>query len=262
MAAIVGEPRFWPVLHGDDRVSDAVRARALVAAGRRLRGAPFAYAAGRAPFRHLSLDVDENVLIPRQETELLVEIVLSACASGGCGSGGGDGIAVDIGTGTGAIALALASEGGFDSVIATDVSLDALGVARRNVARLGGALRAPVELRAGSLFAPLGGMMARVIVSNPPYIALHERQALPPGVRDWEPAVALFSAGDGMKTTVEIVDRAPAALLPGGLLALELDSRRARVAAERAHATGAFSDVDVLRDLSGRERYLRAIRRR
>src|SRR5581483_7272493 len=99
-------------------------------------GAPFAYAVGRAAFRHLTLDVDPRVLIPRQETEVLVEAVLEWV-----GSADG-GVAVDIGTGSGAIALALASEGPFARVIATDVSREALAVARGNVERLAPALRA------------------------------------------------------------------------------------------------------------------------
>src|SRR6185437_10594353 len=141
--------------------------------------APFAYAVRRASFRHLTLDVDERVLIPRPETEGLVEQVLQL-------SGGMGGTAVDIGTGSGAIALSLASEGIFDRVVATDVSLDALAVARLNASRLAGALRAPVEFRHGSLLAPITDLRAAVIVSNPPYIAYHEAAELPAGVRDWE----------------------------------------------------------------------------
>src|SRR5207237_808935 len=104
-----------------DAPADAtLRAAARRAADKRAAGAPFAYAAGRAAFRHLTLDVDERVLIPRQETEVLVDEVLGAV---GDAPGG---VAVDIGTGSGAIALALASEGPFARVIATDVSVDAL----------------------------------------------------------------------------------------------------------------------------------------
>jgi release factor glutamine methyltransferase len=226
------------------------------AAERRVRGAPFAYAVGRAAFRHLTLDVDERVLIPRQETEQLVEVALRLVR----GTTGG--VAVDVGTGSGAIALALASEGPFSRVIATDVSLDALAVARHNAALLRGALRATVELRQGSLLAPLRGERVRLVVSNPPYIAYGEAAALPAAVRDWEPSVALFSGDEGMAATRRLVAEAADVLLPGGWLALEADSRRASLAAELVTADGRYEAVAVHLDLAGRERIVVARRAR
>jgi release factor glutamine methyltransferase len=170
------------------------------------------------------------------------------------------GTAVDIGTGSGAIALALATEGRFERVIATDLSTGALAVARGNAARLGPALRAPVEFRSGSFLAPVPDLRARVLVSNPPYIAHDEAVELPPSVRDWEPPIALFSGAEGMAATAELVRGAAAVLEPGGLLALELDSRRASLAAELALADGRYHDVTVRLDLAGRERILLARR--
>jgi release factor glutamine methyltransferase len=107
----------------------------------------------------------------------------------------------------------------------------------------------------------LGQDGARVIVSNPPYIATSEATSLPRSVRDWEPPVALFSGGDGMTATSELVRDAAALLEPGGLLALELDSRRASLAAELAMASGAYVNVGIRLDLAGRERILLATRR-
>jgi release factor glutamine methyltransferase len=254
VAALLDVPRFWAAAHGDERVSAAQALAMRDAARRRARGAPFAYAVGRAAFRHLTLTVDERVLVPRAETEQLVQEVLDATAAAPGGT------AVDLGTGCGAIALALAQEARFDRVIATDVSTGALDVARANAARLRGALRAPVEFRAGAWFAPLAGVRARVVVSNPPYIALDEAPALPPSVRDWEPAVALFSADSGMRDLACIIRGAPAVLEPRGLLALEVDSRRASLAAELALADGRYRDVAVRLDLAGRERILLARR--
>ncbi|MFL5574539.1 MAG: peptide chain release factor N(5)-glutamine methyltransferase [Gemmatimonadaceae bacterium] len=253
VAALLDVPRFWPSVNRDAPLDDECATAALAAARRRAGGAPFAYAVGRAAFRHLTLDVDERVLIPRQETELLVELVLEE--SGGAGE-----LAVDVGTGSGAIALALATEGRFARVVGTDVSLDALEVARRNARHLAGALRSRVEFRAGALLAPVAGERASVVVSNPPYIAYSEAAELPAGVRDWEPALALFSGDNGMAATAAIVRDAAAVLLPGGLLALEVDARRASLAAEMCLADGRYGDVRVRLDLAGRERFVLARR--
>lgn len=232
----------------DRPVPHTTRDRILAAVARRVRGEPIAYCTGLAPFRHLVLAVDSRVLIPRPETEVVVEeaLRLAAARPGG--------IAVDIGTGSGAIALALASEGAFDLVIATDVSNDALAVATANVSRLPvGA--APIEFRAGADLAPLAGVLARVIVSNPPYIAYGEAVALPASVRDWEPATALFAADDGMARYDALLAGVSDYLEADGWLVLEVDARRAQITAERAVARG-FANVRLIRDLSGRERVL------
>jgi release factor glutamine methyltransferase len=253
IAAVADVPRFWPSLHATDVLGARATQRARAAAARRAAGAPFAYAVGRAAFRHLTLEVDERVLIPRQETEVLVEAVLE-CTAGACG------VVVDVGTGSGAIALALAMEGGFDLVIGTDVALGAIDVASANARRLAPAMKTPVEFRAGALFAPVRDVRARVVVSNPPYIAYDEAATLPRSVRDWEPAVALYAASGGMAATAEIIRGAPAILESGGLLALEVDSRRAASAVEMTIADGHYSDVTVRLDLAGRERILLARR--
>ena len=253
VAALLDVPRFWPSMNREASLDADCHRAALTAAARRASGTPFAYAVGRAPFRHLSLDVDERVLIPRQETEVLVDLVLEA-------TGGEGALAVDVGTGSGAIALALATEGHFGRIIATDVSLGALEVAGRNTGLLAGALRCEVELRAGSLLAPVAGERARVVVSNPPYIAYAEAAALPAGVRDWEPAVALFAGDNGMAAIAAIVRQAPGVLEPGGLLALEVDARRASLAAELCMADARYADVRVRLDLTGRERFVLARR--
>jgi release factor glutamine methyltransferase len=211
-----------------------------------------AYAAGCAAFRHLTLDVDQRVLIPRPETEVLVDLVLARAGEGG--------IAVDIGTGSGCIALALASEGRFARVIGTDISLDALTVARRNVERCAASLRSPVEMRHGSLLEPVRGERARVVVSNPPYIASDELQSLPRDVRDWEPPLALYSGDRGMALTTALVREASDVLEDGGLMAIEVDCRRAALVAERMAADGRYVDVSVMLDLTGRERFVLARR--
>lgn len=259
LAALHEQPRFWPSTHRALLLDGEIVARAERAVARRAAGAPFAYAVGRAAFRHLTLDVDERVLIPRQETEVLVEEVLARC------SDRPGGVCVDVGTGSGCIALALACEGRFDRVVGTDVSLDALNVARANAAHLGRALCAPVEFRHGSLLAPVRAsdppLVARCIVSNPPYIAYAEAAALPPSVRDWEPPLALYAPNEGMAIIAALVREAAELLEPDGLLALEVDARRAALAAELAATDGRYAEVAVRLDLAGRERFVLAVRR-
>lgn len=270
LAALHDRPRHWVTLERESAVDEAAWARALGAAARRAQGAPLAYAVGRAAFRHLTLEVDDRVLIPRPETEQLVEIALSWTAQEGGASGRrsadarteGGGVAVDVGTGSGAIALALASEGRFDRVVATDVSRGALRVAARNAARQGGALRSAIDFRHGSLLAPVGESGVRLVVSNPPYIADDDAAALPRAVRDWEPPVALLGGGgDGLRITARLVRESARVLAPGGILAFEGDARWIARAAEHVASQGAYTAVRVLQDLTGRERFVVARRR-
>lgn len=251
VAALLDVPKHWPLLRENKWVEMDTWSAALRAADRRAAGAPLAYAVRRANFRGLTLDVDERVLIPRPETELLVDLVLARCAAG---------VVADVGTGSGAIALALASEGGgrFERVIATDISMDAIEVASANARRLGVANVAFVHgdlLAATPVVEPLAA-----VVSNPPYISFAEIHALPSSVRDWEPPVALFSADDGLATTTRLVRQAADRLAAGGLLALEVDARRASLVAELVAADSRYSNVSVQLDLAGRERFVLAHR--
>ena len=249
IASVLDVPRFWPSMHPDVAMDAETIADATAAARRRARGAPFAYAVRRAAFRHLTLQVDERVLIPRVETEELVEVALALrCRPGGTG--------VDIGTGSGAIALALATEGRFDRIIGTDISGDAIAVASTNAAMLSGVLRAAVEFRVGSLLRPLAGVRARLLCANLPYIAYGEAAALPASVRDWEPPLALFSPDEGMLAIRAVLAGAPSVLERGGHLVLEVDARRASLAAEMAMTNPSYRDISVRLDLAGRERFV------
>ena len=217
---------------------------------RRAKREPLQYIEGEAAFRDLRLRVDPRVLIPRPETELLVDEVLAWAR-------GREGLhALDVGTGSGAIALSLATEGPFARVVATDVSEGALEVARANLAAA--APGAPVELRCGAVYAPVRGESFDVVVSNPPYIGEGERDALDPGVRDWEPAQALFSGESGLEVIRELVAGAPGILRPGGLLALEIGWTQADAVAELVRAVDGFSGPVVRRDLEGRDRIVTA----
>lgn len=255
IAALLEVPRSWPVMNRDVDLDPTVARDARGAARKIARGAPFAYAVGCTSFRNLNLLVDERVLIPRPETEVLVSEILKRMEAS-FGMGKSWGTAIDVGTGSGAIALSLATEGRFDSVVATDASLDALEVAARNRDNATAALRAPVDLRHGSLLGPVRGVKAAVLASNPPYIAFSEIESLPRSVRDWEPPIALLSGHDGMAATTGIVRDAWRNLVPGGLLALEVDERRASLVAEMVMRHGAYANVSVALDLSGRERFV------
>src|ERR1039457_5425956 len=179
IAAILDKPKFWPTANQSLELGRATEEAIRKAGARMVQGIPIQYAVGRADFRHLELNVDQRVLIPRPETEMLVELVLGLAGQGGT--------AVDVGTGSGAIALALAAEGRFDKVIATDMSEDALEVARSNLVAIPPEKRTLIDFRLGNLLEPVSGVSARAIVSNPPYISPSAKGDLPAGVRDWEP---------------------------------------------------------------------------
>jgi release factor glutamine methyltransferase len=216
---------------------DAVRRRSV---GRE----PVAYILGRKGFRHIELEVDGRVLVPRPETELLVEVGLGLVAGARV---------VDVGTGSGAIALALKHERPDLDVVATDTSADALDVARANAAALG----LDVEFVCGDLLA--GVSQVDAVLSNPPYVAEGERAALAPEINRHEPPGALFAGLDGLDVIRRLVPVAAAALASGGLLAIELGEGQAPAVAALMTDAG-FSDVEALPDLAGIERVVKGQR--
>jgi len=254
IAWVLDKPRFWPSANPDHELSPAEVQAIQEAAERLRRGMPLQYAVGKAPFRHLTLRVTPDTLIPRPETELLVELVIAA-------QRGGKGTVVDVGTGSGAIALALAAESAFEHVIATDISEKALAVARDNVKAIPDDRRARLDFRHGDLLAPLKGQIVEAIVSNPPYISPVELPELPPNVRDWEPHSALFADNNGMAVIERLIGQAGDILQPGGLLAMEVDSRRCDLAVQAVQADARFTDVEPRLDLTGRPRFVVARRK-
>jgi release factor glutamine methyltransferase len=217
------------------------------AVDQRKGGVPFAYVVGSVGFRTLDLKIDRRALIPRPETEGLVELVLARCTTG---------LVADIGTGCGCIALALAVEGQFDKIVAVERSAAAAALARENVERI--VPKTPVEIREGNLLAPLvnkgergGGY--RAIVSNPPYLTAAEYHELDRSVSDFEPPEALVSGVDGLDATRSLFAGAEALLEPGGLLALEIDERRADTIRSLGREYG--WNVEIHADLFGCPRY-------
>lgn len=218
---------------------------------RRAGREPLQYILGHQPFRELDLAVEPGVLIPRPETELLVGEILSWAASEGLEAS----VMLDLGTGSGAIALSLAHEGRNTRIVAVDLSEAALEVARRN--RESAGLTGKVDLRRGSLFEPLGeNERFDVITSNPPYVAEVDEAGLEPEVRDWEPREALFAGADGLDVLRRIVTGARGHLREGGLLALEVGAGQAVEVAELLRDAGGYEDVRVVRDYSGRQRFV------
>jgi release factor glutamine methyltransferase len=218
---------------------------------RRLAGEPVAYLVGRQEFWSMSLEVDPRVLIPRQDTETLVEVGLRFARHPP-----GVRRVADVATGSGAVALALAKEIPEATVVATDVSEDALAVARANVARLG--LEGRVELRAGDLCAPIASETWDLIVANPPYVSDAELRELPAEVKR-EPRAALAGGPDGLDLVRRLVPQAAAILAGGGLLAIEHGWTQGEAVRSIFTAAG-LREVETVKDLAGRDRVTRGVR--
>jgi release factor glutamine methyltransferase len=241
----LGVPRAWLLAHGEHRPDGAARARFETLLTRRLAGEPMAYLRGRQAFWSMDLAVTPDVLVPRPETELLVELALARMNDTAPGK---PGRLADLGTGSGAIALALASERPDWQIIATDRSAAALSVAAGNASRLG----LSVEFRHGDWFAPLAGARFDIIVSNPPYIAADDACLLGDGLRR-EPRTALAAGDDGLADLATITAAAPGHLLAGGWLLLEHGADQATAVRELLASAG-FAGLATHADLAGRPR--------
>lgn len=239
VAHVLGTTRSGVVADGDRPLTEAEAASLVALVERRSVREPLAYVLGEWGFRRLTLEVDRRVLVPRPETEIVVERCLARI--GGLMAPR----VLDVGTGSGAIALAIADEHPDARVTGIDISADALAVARANALRTGLA----VQFLQGDLFAGLPEGPWSLVVSNPPYVRADDADGLQPEVRDWEPAVALVAEG----ATEAVARGAGAVLEPGGALVLEVaDGDAARVAALLRKL--GYEDVNVTHDLTGRER--------
>jgi release factor glutamine methyltransferase len=250
---VLGLGRTELLLRRADALTDSQRFEFLSLLARRSRREPLQLVLGEAPFLDLTLAVAPGVLLPRPETERLVELVLEELDASPPGPGD---VLLDVGTGTGAVALALKHAYPQAEVWATDVSDTALELTGRNARALG----LPLVLRRSDLLddpevaAAAGRAVA--LVSNPPYLPESDRDVVPPEVAA-EPPQALYAGEDGLAVARRLVARSEALLRPGALLALELDPRN--VQAMAAELTG-FASRRVEGDLAGRERFLLARR--
>ena len=243
LAHALGRSRTWLFAHAGDAVDEADAARFLDLVGQREAGRPVAYLVGSQGFWTLDLAVTEATLVPRPETELLVELALERIPADA------EARVADLGTGSGAIALAIAKERPRARVLATDAREAALEVARGNARRnrIGN-----VELRHGDWLAPLHGERFDLIASNPPYIALGDPH-LDEGDLRFEPPSALSSGSDGLDAIRAIARAAPAHLRAGGWLLLEHGWEQGGAVRALLHEAG-FAEVATERDLEGRDR--------
>lgn len=247
----LGRSHAWLLAHGEDRLDPRQQASFEALLARRIAGEPVAYLLGRRGFWRFDLEVTPATLIPRPETERLVELALQRLPTDRPLR------LLDLGTGSGAIALALAYERPQARLVAVERSAAAAAVARRNAAALG--LDDRVEVREGDWFAPVAGEGFDLIASNPPYIEADDPH-LDQGDLRFEPRSALAAGSDGLDDLRRIAAQAPAHLHPGGWLLVEHGWQQG--AQVRALLTAAgLAEVDSARDLEQRERVSLARRR-
>lgn len=233
--------RYDDVPRGEtlDRFREWVRAR-----GRRV---PAKYLIGEAEFYSMTFAVNPSVMIPRPETELLVERVVQVLPEGQ------ERLVADLGTGSGAIAIAVAKERPQARIVATDASEDALAVARSNAERH--RLGERIEFRRGDWFAALeNGAAFDAVVSNPPYVSRPELEQAMPEVRDHEPRAALDGGEDGLDALRVLVAGAAAWLKPGGWLLVEIGASQGAAVRQLAEETGDYDTVDVAPDFQSHDR--------
>jgi release factor glutamine methyltransferase len=242
LAAATGFSEASVLAHGERELPAPAAGRFAEFTGRRKAGEPVAYILGRKEFYGLDLAVNPAVLIPRPETELLVERSLAAPFSA----------AADLGTGCGAVALALKKHAAKARVVATDASAAALAVAKRNAVKH----HLEVEFRHGRWCEPLGDERFELIVSNPPYVAAGDPHLADLG---HEPAAALVAGPDGLDAIREIARAAPAHLARGGRLLIEHGMGQAQEV-RRLLARASLRNVETWRDLAGIERVSGAVK--
>jgi release factor glutamine methyltransferase len=260
LAHVLSVPRIRLYTDYERPLSDAQLASMRALVQRAAEEEPVAYLTGRAHFFNLEFEVTRDVLIPRPDTETLVENVLQLARNQ---AGFEAPRVLDLCTGSGCVAAAVAHHLKSAQLVAVDVSEAAVAVARRNVERLGLSERVAVEQ--GDLFEPLTRMvdaqLFHLVVANPPYIATSKIDTLDRSVRDYEPLAALDGGLDGLAIHRRILDAAPRHLISGGRVLLEVAFDQGDLARQVASDHDAFDDVRVLKDYGGNDRVLTARRK-
>jgi release factor glutamine methyltransferase len=221
---------------------------------RRLQWEPVAYITGRKEFWSFTLEVNSSVLIPRPDTEIIVEEALNIYRNF-------TSLPVrilDIGTGSGAIALALAREITGAKVVATDISIAALNLAQKNAATLG--LKEKIDFRQGNLFEPVDGLFD-IIVSNPPYIAANDYEELPASVKAFEPREALFAGESGLEFYEKLIYQADGYLQKNGWLLLEIGAKQEAGIRGIIEGSGFYDSIEMRADYAGLPRVIKARRK-
>jgi release factor glutamine methyltransferase len=237
---LIGKNKAWLMVHGEDDFAGCSAIRYAGLLERRRKGEPIQYITGETEFYGLPLLVTRDVLIPRPETEFLVEKTLEFAAAFEHPR------IIDIGTGSGAIPIAFAHNLPHAQITATDISAAALSLAEENAKRH----RVAIRFLQGDLLAPVAGEQFDIIVSNPPYVPESDRGSLSVEVRDHEPALALFAGDDGLSIYRRLIPQAFASLSHGGFIALEIGSGQ-QPAIDSLLIEAGFSDVQFTPDLQG-----------
>jgi release factor glutamine methyltransferase len=226
--------------------------RNLVA--RRVRWEPVAYITGCKEFWTFTLEVNKDVLIPRPDTEIIVEEALEICRK----IDSSEINILDIGTGSSAIALALATEISNARIVATDISAAALALAKKNARAL--KLDNKIDFRQGNLFEPVEGIFD-IIVCNPPYISAQDYEELPAGVKDYEPAIALLAGKKGTEFYEKLIYQAVEFLQKNGWLLMEIGAKQENEVREIIEESGFYDSTEMRKDYAGLPRVIRARRK-
>jgi release factor glutamine methyltransferase len=249
LAEALGKDRTYLIINFTQQLPEDILSKFRAMVNRRAAGEPLQYLTGRQEFFGLEFEVSPDVLIPRPETELIVEETIRILEQNGPGERVASPLIVDVGTGSGCVAVALARELAEARLVASDVSEAALRVARRNTARHG--LGDRIDFVASNLLDAFAEKeFADFILSNPPYVSEEEMPSLQREVRDWEPRLALTDSSDGLNFYRRLLNDAPARLKPGGHLICEMGyGQSERISAMVNHQV--WGVVKLLDDLQG-----------
>ena len=247
---VLSKDQLYLIVNKDEYIDEKILLAAAALVNERCSGRPLAYILGSADFYGINITVDERVLIPRPETELMVEEILKSDHSER------DGLKIlDLCTGSGCIAAALAENLPSSSILASELSLKAYQIANYNLRKYDN-----VKLCRSDLFENIEESFD-IIVSNPPYVALKDKETLQREVKDHEPEVALFAGEDGLDIIRRLIPEVPSHLNDDGLFFMEMGEEQGNAVLEIAKATGAFDSIEIKKDLSSLDRYLVAKKR-